>query len=92
MFKCDTCKKTSEPRTRMNKIIVETRPRSYYNIIVKHKIVKRPRFLQFINKDSRKIAELEKFGWKVVRENFSRGTEIVKETRVCEKCVKILSK
>ncbi len=86
MFTCDNCNKTSQPRTRMNRITIETRPRTYYNIIVKHKTVKHPRFLQYERKDQNILDNLERAGWKKVYDTFSSGTEIVKEKIICEDC------
>jgi len=86
MFKCEQCGKTSKPRTRQNRIIVETRPRNYYSIIIIHKIVKNPRFMQFKTKDQNILDNLQRAGWKVVHENFSKGNEIVREKIICEDC------
>jgi len=92
MFKCQECNKTSQPRTRQNRITIEKRERNYYNIIVKHKIVKHPKFLQYERKDINIIRELERQGWKTVHENFSKGTEIIREKILCEDCYKRLEK
>jgi len=92
MFKCQKCGKSSQPRMRMNKITVETRPRTYYNIIIKNRLVKQPRFMQFETKDQKTLEDLEKQGWKVVKESYSKGTEIVKEQILCEDCFNEKSK
>ena len=86
MFKCKKCGKSSQPKTRQNKVTVEKRERTYYNIIIKNNLVKRPRFLQFERKDSKVIEELARQGWKIVKESFSKGFEIVKEISICSEC------
>lgn len=86
MFKCQDCNKTSKPRTRMHKVIIETRPRNYYNIIIVSRTVKNERFLQFERKDQNILDNLKKQGWRVIHESFSKGNEIVKEKNICEEC------
>ena len=92
MFKCQSCNKSSHPKTRMNRITIETRERSYYNIIIKHKTVKKERFMQFERKDQNILDDLKRNGWTVVYEVFSKGSEIVKEKILCEDCYKRLEK
>jgi len=91
-FLCDNCKQTSPPRTRMNKIIIKKRERAYYNIIIRHKLIKKERYMQFERKDQQILENLERQGWKVVNESFSKGIEIVKEKSICEDCNKKLEK
>ena len=89
-FLCNNCNKTSKPKTRQNRITIEKRERTYYNIIITHKAVKKERFLQFENKDQNILDNLNKLGWKVVHERFSKGTEIIKEKILCEDCYRKL--
>lgn len=86
MFKCQNCNKTSKPRTRQNKVTIETRPKNYYNIVIRHKTIKKPRFKQYERKDYKILDDLKNKGWKVVHESFSKGREIVKEKNICEEC------
>jgi len=86
MFNCNQCHKTSKPRTRQNKVVIERRERTYYSIIIKHNIIKHLRFLQYERKDRQILENLERQGWKSVHENFSKGWETVKEKNVCEEC------
>lgn len=90
MFTCDQCRMPSPPRTRMNKITVEKRPRTYYSIIVRHPMVKSEKFLQYERKDQNILDNLAKQDWKVVHENFSKGFETVKEIALCGDCYKKL--
>lgn len=85
-FLCDNCNKISQPRTRQNKITTEKRERTYYSIIIRHKLVKKERYLQFERKDIAILKELERDGWKIVYDKFSKGWEIIREKILCEDC------
>lgn len=91
-YRCQNCNKVSQKRERMNKVTTETRKRSYYNVIVANPRVKNVRFLQYREKDLKEIERLKSLNWKVIKESFSEGSEIIREKQLCEKCYKKLEK
>ena len=86
MYKCEVFKKLIGPNLKENKLIVETRPRSYYTVLLKHRTIKHLRYEQYIEKDERALANLERLGWKVLKEKYSKGTEIARELITCKEC------
>jgi len=67
MFRCDHCKKLSEPAEKLTLIVAETRDKTYPEIRVGEGL-------------RQKL--LDKGG---------RGYEIVKETKACTRCAKLLT-
>lgn len=64
MFKCDSCKCTTKSGDKENKVIVQTRPRTYeYKKVI-------------IENERKKVLHKE-----------SKGSEIVKETKMCCNCI-----
>lgn len=73
MFNCNGCKKQSKPRERAKFIVVATRPRVYGY---------RPR--------ANKVRQEDKDGRYTAHnpDNGGEGSEIVKEIKVCTRCLK----
>jgi len=71
----------------MNRLIIKTRPQVYYILLVQHiKSKSKKRYFHYHTKEEVDFVELEKEGWKKLKERFTTGTEIVKESKLCGEC------
>jgi hypothetical protein len=86
MFKYDCCKKISLPCESMNKKIVSTRDVSYWNLCVLSPITKKKEYYSYPQKDIGIIKKFEKDGYKVLKDFFTKGSEIKKEKSICKQC------
>lgn len=86
MYKCDKCGCVSLPNERMNKVVVNSVPRNYYNLVMLNLNTKKKEFFSFKEKNFSFIKEKELNGYKFLRDFYSKGSEIKKEISLCSKC------
>lgn len=86
MFKCEKCGRTSLVGEKENKVVILTRERTYYNIIVLDFLTKNKKYYQYFVKDIKILEELKEKGSKILKDYFSKGKEIVKEEIRCNNC------
>jgi hypothetical protein len=88
MFNCTQCQ---QPTNKMERVVMEIRPRTYYTTILMqqrtNKKIVVARILTQEEKESYKILR-----YKVIKAVTTQGSEIVKETQLCKKCVDGLNK
>ena len=88
MFNCSQCK---HPTNKMERVVLETRPRTYQTTILRqqktNKQIVLARLLTQEEKEQYKIMR-----YKVVKSLTSQGSEIVKETQLCQTCTYNLQK
>ena len=84
---CQMCNKTTTSGEKLNKIVLDKRKKTYYNILFKKKrnnqiLIKR----NFMNAEL--IEQLKRDGWDKIKERSSIGWEISRELNVCKECYK----
>jgi len=70
----------------MNKVVVETKPRIYWNVIVFDPILKKKNYFQYADKNFKILIDLKKEGFEIIKNFISKGSEIKREINLCSKC------
>jgi hypothetical protein len=84
MYNCYKCGRTTKPGQAANKVVVATREKFYRNVVKE-----KPR-LDEETGEERPVKR--RFDRRSVQYNESRGTEIVKEVDLCNKCAGVEEK
>ena len=85
-FPCDKCNKSSEPCEKINRVVTKTREKTYKNVLLEGKSVGKNSKRIWLNNPNNVEYHVEFLGYKIVKENKTQGTEIVKEIQLCGKC------
>lgn len=86
MFNCEVCKR---PSYKMERIVVEKRNTTYYYTVIRKKRTGSIKILNYMLSEE-EISNYKKEGFEVFKKAPSKGTEIVKEIKVCRNCSKKL--
>jgi len=86
MFKCEACKKTSQPREACNKVVTETRDKFNHMISAKNRMSVETFIVKDKEEIEKKIEELKESGYKILKLKDTKGSEIVKEVNLCRNC------
>ena len=93
MFKCDNCKKVSEPYDKLFKVVAKERVRKYYHIVIKSKNGYRTKRIVNLTLDQLNNYKEQTYDehcpFKIVKIDMSKGKEIVRERNVCESCFRL---
>lgn len=90
MFKCERCKCNSEQYEKQNKVINLTREKFYYNVAVLNPATKVKEIKNFSERNTKILDDLRLAGFKILKDYMSRGSEIVEEIKLCNKCNNIV--
>jgi hypothetical protein len=82
-FRCQECKKLSQPGEKQNSIIVKKRQQSYHYYVVETYTQKDSQIIFTETKPDENDKNI-----KILKEFTSHGWEIVEEKKVCNQCLK----
>lgn len=85
MFKCQICNKVSKAKEKINKIVLDKRKKTYYNVLLRRKRSS-AKMIKHHLLDEKTLEELKYEGWDKIKEWNSIGWEIVREIDVCKEC------
>ena len=85
MYRCDICNKTSKPREKMNKIVLNRRDKEYYIATFRHKR-NGNKMIKYSRSTDEEIEKLKRENWELSSEKQTKGWEINQEMIACDKC------
>ncbi len=85
MFKCDKCNKTTQSRESCNKVVVKTRYKVYYYLKTQERQLRSETKI-FNTQQERFNYRTKLMGKKNYKEWETKGSEIVKEQKLCGSC------
>jgi hypothetical protein len=92
LFTCEKCNKISLPNEKLNLRVISTKIKNYWNVVTLNFDTKKKEYHQFPERDISIIKNFERDGFKVLKEFMTKGSEIVKEIKLCNDCNKLEDK
>jgi radical SAM superfamily enzyme with C-terminal helix-hairpin-helix motif len=88
LFTCDKCKKITSLNEKLNLKVISTRIKNYWNVVILNFNTKKKEYHQYPKRDTNILRNFEINGFKVLKEFMTKGSEIVKEIKLCNDCNK----